>query len=215
MAHSFGATNVGFGTLSGWSIVSGDADDNFQRAEAMGPTGNEVASNLYDEKNEVTTSYQANSTDAPSIPATLGAGLNNITLLSIKIDTTADGFATMTLTGHRHLGSNTHGTVRTASHGISLSSGFGTSLFGAAVTETNGCFSSSCSIECQHQDVISGNGLNIAGENYDGKITIEITAVGTIASAPSGYDTVSTKTANANTDFLRTTGTYVKALSMA
>lgn len=216
MAHTFGSNNVGFGNLSGWSIVSNDGDDNFQRAEAMGPTGNEVASQLYDEKTEVSTSYVAAQTSAPTVPATLGAVINNYTLTSIVLNTSADGFVSMTLTGHKHEGSNTHGTVRTVAHGITLTAGFGVTLFaGTAVVETNGGFSSSCTIECQHTDALGGSGLTIAGENYDGKITVEITATGTIGATPSGYDLTSTKTTNANTDFLRTSATYIKALAMA
>lgn len=216
MAHTFGSNNVGFGNLSGWSITGNSSNDGFQRAEALGPTGNEVASNLYDEKTEVSTTYQAAQTAAPTVPATLGAVINGVTLLSIALSTSADGFVTMTLTGHKHEGSNTHGTVRTAVHGITLNSGFGVTLFASTGTaETNGGFSSSCTIECQHADALGGSGLTIAGENYDGKITINVTATGGIGSTPSGYDLTSTDTQNNNTDFLKTSATYIKALAMA
>lgn len=215
MAHVFGSDSVGFGNLSGWSIIGNDSDDAFKRGEAFGPTGNEVASNLYDETITVSTRYQASSTDTPTIPATLGADINSITVTGISVSTSADGFVEMTLTGHRHVSPGTHGTVRTVAHGITLARAFGVSPFGVTVTETNGLYSSTANIETQHQDVPGTLGHTIAGENYDGKITIEVTATGTLTATLSGYDCTSVKTPQSNTDFKRQSATFIKALAMA
>lgn len=215
MAHVFGSSNVGFGDLAGWSIIGNDSDDAFKRGEAFGPTGNEVASNLYDETVTVSTRYQANSTSTPTVPATLGATLNDLTITGISLSTSAEGFAEMTLSGHKHVSPGTHGTVRTVAHGITLDRAFGVSAFGVSVTETNGLYSSTCNIETQHQDAPGTLGHTIAGENYDGKITIEVTATGTLTATLSGYDCTSVKTPQSNTDFKRQSATFIKALAMA
>lgn len=214
MAHVFGSDGVGFGTLSGWSITGNDSDDAFKRAEAAGPTGNETVSVLFDETETVSTSYIASSATTPTVPATLGATINSISLLGISLSTSADGYVTMTLTGHRHV-AGTHGTLRTVAHGITLSRAFGCSGFGVTSVETTALFSSSCNIETQHIDVPGQTGNTIAGENYDCSITIEVTATGTLTADLSGYDTTSIKTPQGNTEFKKQSRSYVKHLAMA
>ena len=214
MAHVFGADNVGFGTLTGWSIQAGSADTAKDRPNTLGPTGNESASNLIDSKDEVTTTYKANTTGAPSIPPTLGATLNGVSLLGISLSTVPDDFATMVLTGHVH-NDGTHGTLRTVAHGVTLTSGFGADAAGWTPAEANGIAGSTINITCQHIDNRGGAGNTIVGENYDAKIEKTCTALGGFSGQPSGYDITSSNVDRANTDHKRTTETGIKALVLA
>lgn len=217
MAHVWGVLSptASTGVLSGWNMVSNDPDDAFKRAESLGATGNETGSVLHDEIIAGSTTYMCATSSVPTVPATLGAVVNSCCLTGISLSTSADGFAQMTLTWHQHVSPGTHGTVRTVAHGITLDRAFGCSGFGLAPTETNGLFSSTCNIECQHSDALGTLGHTIAGENYDGKITIDVTATGAMPASLSGYDLVSTKTPQSNTDFLKQSVTFVKALAMA
>jgi hypothetical protein len=212
MPSTFGAGTLGFGALTGWAIQSSNSSDENKRANTLNETGNESVSNLFDDTTQVTTSYKATVTTAPTVPATLGEVINGVTLTGIQLSTDAEDFATMTLTGHIHVG-GTHGTVRTASHSISLRAGFGASPFG--VTGNTTVRSSDCSITCEHIDVPDEDGDTAAGENYDGKIECTVRVLGSGASVPSGFDRLANATDASNTDFRYQELRFYKAISMA
>lgn len=214
MAHTFGSDAQGFGSLSGWAIQSSTRVAEKKRANVLGPTGNEAASNLWDETYRYTTTYKATTTAAPTVPANIGADVNSIMLEGIALSTQTDDYVSMTLTGHVHV-DGTHGTVRSVAHGITLTAGFGVSLFGCTVAETNGGFSSSCNIGTQHLDVPGGvAGNTIAGENFDPRIDIDLVAHGD-ATIASGFDQTTKTTERVNVDFLKTSLSGTKALAFA
>lgn len=216
MAHVFGSDAVGFSTLSGWAIQSNSSSKTKKRVKVLGPTGNGVASNTFDEIDEISTTYRVSGNSTPTVPATLGAVINSITLTGIQLTTTADDYVEMTLTGHQHI-DGTHGTVRTVAHGITLDSYFGVTGFGVSATESSGLFSSTCNIQCQHVDVPGTTGATIVGENYDATIEIEVTATGTIAtgSLPAGYDRITLGTPQGNTEHKKQSVSLIKELTMA
>jgi hypothetical protein len=212
MPSTFGAGTLGFGALTGWAIQSSNSSDENKRANTLNETGNEVVSNLFDDTTQVTTSYKATTTGAPVVPIELGAVINGVTLTGIQLSTDAEDFATMTLTGHIHI-DGTHGTVRKATHGISLRAGFGASGFG--VTGNTTVRSSDCSITCEHIDVPDEDGDTAAGENYDGKIECTVRVLGSGAVVPSGFDRLANATDASNTDFRYQELRFYKAIAMA
>lgn len=208
MAATFGSAALGFGTLEGWDIQNSDANDENKRANVLGPTGNETASNVFDDTQQVTTTYKAN-TAAPTVPATLGADVNGVTLTQIQLSTDSEDWATMTLTGHAHT-DGTHGTCRTVAHGISLTAGFGASAFG--VTGGESVRTGECTISCDHYDEPDGVGDTVAGENYNPRIEITVKVLGSGATLPEGYDRTTNPTSGTNTTFQYETISGIKAL---
>lgn len=197
---TFGADDLGFGTLAGWAIQSCTAVDENKRANTLGPTGNDVASKLHDDTQQVTTVYKALADPAaPVIPAAIGADVNGVTLTGISISTDAEDFATMTLTGHVHE-DGTHGTCRSIAHGMSLTAGFGASAFGCALGSAT-VRESSCEITCEHVDEPDGDGNTIAGENYNPKVEISVKVLGSGATIAAGFDRLEDGTEAENTGF--------------
>lgn len=215
MAHVFGTDAVGFSTLAGWAIQSNTINKTKKRAKVLNSVGNGIVSTTFDDVEEVSTTYKAAANATPTVPATLGAVINGYTLTSITLNTTADDYVEMTLSGHKHV-DGTHGTVRTVSHGITLDSYFGASGFGVAATESSGLFSSTCTISCQHTDVPGATGNTIVGENYDATIEVEVTATGTIATGalPATYDRITIGTPQGNAEHLKQSVSLVKDLTM-
>jgi len=194
-----------FGALTGWNYTSANVTIEKERANALDEIGNEAASQLYDEKTTVTASLVAAATTAPTVPATLGARLNSLYVLtSIQISTTRDGFATMTLTGHGHAANDHTGSdVKTVAHGITLSSGFGAQDFmGGTAGDNAAARAGSITIECQHADETDASGGHLVGENYTPMLTAETewTGVPTTA-AGAGWDVTSKPNPTENTGF--------------
>lgn len=195
---TFGANNIGFGNLTGWAIQTSNPNDENKRANTLGPEGNEAASNLFDDTQQVSTSYKATSVTAPSIPSSIGDVINGITLTGIQLTTDAEDFATMTLTGHKHEDGD-HGAVKSVSHGVSLDKGFGATAFG--VSGGDSIRSSECSITCEHIDVPDEDGDTAAGENYDPKAEFTVRVLGSGASVPGSADRLEDGVDASNTDF--------------
>jgi hypothetical protein len=211
MPSTFGAASLGFGALTGWAIQSSNSSDENKRANSLSEVGNEAVKNLFDDTTQVTTTYKATVTTAPTVPATLGAEINSVTLTGIQLSTDAEDFATMTLTGHIHV-DGTHGTVRTASHGMTLRAGFGGSPFNVGGNTT--VRSSDCSITCEHIDVPDEDGDTAAGENYDGKVECTVRVLGSGATVPAGFDRLANATDASNTDFRYQELRFYKAIPM-
>ena len=212
---TFGAAE-GFGALEGWSAQSNDSTDQYQRASVLDKNGNEAASKLHSRMQEVSTPYAAQAEAAPSLPATLGTLVGTMILTSISVSTTADGFASMTLSGHNHT-TNAHAALlNSVAHGITLTSGFGvTDFLGGTAGDNASCISSSITISCQHRDEDSGSGDHLVGENYNAMMEATSEWIGVPGTASSGWDEVSVVTRTDNQGFLRTTVSGTKKLTLA
>ena len=211
MAAVWGATGLGHGALEGWEIQSVTVSDDNKRGTAPDKIGNVVASNLYDDTQQVTTNYKAIVKTAPSIPANIGDDINGITTTQISVSTDSEDFATMTLTGHVHLPGGTHGTCKTVAHGMKLDRGFGASDFG--VTGGEAVRSSELTITCEHAEVPDAKGNNAAGENYNPRIEISVRVLGSSPSLPEGFDRMTDALEGASEDFQYTTIAGIKSLA--
>jgi hypothetical protein len=211
MSASFGAAAESrFGTITGWKKQSSSENTVVNRANAFDGIGNESQSELYDGRVEVTEEWKSDlTTTAPTIPASIGAVTNDYVLTGITVSTVNNDFATMTLTGHKHE-EGSDGTLKSVSHGITMSRGFGTSAFGSTGGES--IDSSSATIELDHAEVADAGGNTARGENHNPRVSITVTVLGTGVTAPSTYDTISVSADSTNTDFIRTTGEFYKPL---
>lgn len=210
MTAVWGATGLGHGALAGWEIQSVTVSDDNKRGTAPDEIGNEVASNLYDDTQQVTTNYKATVKTAPSIPSNIGDDINGITTTQISVSTDSEDFATMTLTGHTHT-DGTHGDCKSVAHGMTLDRGFGASDFG--VTGGESVRSSELTITCEHSEVPDAEGDNAAGENYNPRIEISVRVLGSSPSLPTGFDRMTDALEGASEDFQYTTIAGIKPLA--
>lgn len=216
---TFGAA-ASFGALTGWNEQSSSSSVVSDRARTLDEAGNQAASNLHNERTEVTTNYEAAATSGVSVlPASIGALTNSLIVTGIDVSTSATGFASCTVTGHNHT-DNAHTespALESVAHAIASTVGFGAVDFlGGTAGDNAAVESSTLSISCEHNDVVAEDGDHLVGENYDPKITattvwngVPTTAVG------AGWDNVSVVTETTNTGFLKTTATGEKALTFA
>jgi len=212
MAAVWGATGLGHGALTGWEIQSVTVSDDNKRGTAPNEIGNEAASKLYDDTQQVTTTYKATVKTAPSIPANIGADINGITTTQISVSTDSEDFATMTLTGHVHIdGTHGPGACKSVAHGMKLDRGFGASDFG--VTGGESVRSSELTITCEHSDVPDAEGDNAAGENYNPRIEISVRVLGSSPRLPEGFDRMTDALEGASEDFQYTTIAGIKPLA--
>ena len=215
---TFGVSATPFGAPTGW-VPRGPAVSVVKdRANVLNGIGNEVASQLHNERTEVTQEFApASASVTPTVPATIGALLDEVILTGISLSTSATGFVSMTLTGHQHANNAHVDNLKKVAHGVTLSGSFGTTDFMGATPGANASLeSSSCDITVQHIDVQNGDGNHLVGENFDGRIAYSQTWHGVPTTASSGsIDVTSTVTTENNTGFLQTAVTGEKALTLA
>jgi len=214
---TFGAAES-FGDLMGWNEQSSNSSVVSDRARVLSKDGDQAASTLYNERTEVSTSYEAGATTSVAVlPETIGSLVNSLIVTGIDISTTATGFATLSLSGHNHT-ANAHTSspaLESVAHSISNTVGFGAVDFLGGTAGANADIeSSTLSISCEHSDVEANTGNHLVGENYDPKITATTVWNG-VPATPSGasWDKVSVVTETTNTGHLKTTVTGEKALS--
>lgn len=208
IAITFGASE-GFGAIAGWEAQNTSKPKTNQRASALGKVGDEKASALFDEKTEVTSTYKCIS-DTNTIPANIGDIVNSYVLTGISIQTSAEDFATMTLTGHNHT-ENPHSAQKKVAHGITLAKCFGcTDFTGDDAGATDSPISSSCDITCEHADQNDFEGNHLAGQNYNAKIEVKTTYAGAHTPVATGFDITVDSDTDENTGFVKTEVTGVK-----
>jgi hypothetical protein len=218
-AVTFGATD-GFGTIAGWELQSSSGQLGYDRATALNATGDNEAVQLFNAKTEVSATYKCVS-NTNTIPADLGAIVNGYVLTGIDINTTAEDYATMTLTGHNHA-ANAHASgLRTCTHGITLAACFGaTDFLGGTAGDAGDAAapqSGSISIKCDHVDENDATGGHFCGENHNAVIEAKTTWLGSPAvTAAKGWDVTSTPDDGntENTGFLKTEVSGVKNMDM-
>lgn len=208
-----------FGEIAKWNEQSSNSSVVSDRARTLTKDGDQAASTTYNERTEVTTSYEAGSTSGCSIlPANIGALTNSLILTGIDVSTSATGFATLSLSGHNHT-ANPHTSshaLKSVAHGIATPVGFGAVDFLGGTAGLNADVeSSTLSISCEHVDVEAHTGNHLVGENYDPKVTATTVWNGapTTAAATGTWDKVSVVTETTNSGHLKTTVTGEKALS--
>jgi hypothetical protein len=214
---TFGAA-ASFGTLADWNYQNSTSAVVKDRARTLDRLGNEAASQLHNERTEVTSNYEAGKTSGCAVlPADIGKLVNVLIVTGIDVSTSATGFAALAVTGHNHANNAHADTLQKAAHGIATTVGFGAVDFLGGTAGVNASVeSSTLSIACQHNDQVGLGGDHLVGNNFDAMINVTVvwTGVPTTA-AGAGWDTVSVETATDNQGFLKTTVTATKKITLA
>lgn len=223
MPSSFGAAQS-FGAISGWNEQNSDSTIGQDRAFTLSKDGNETDSKVFNQKTEVSVPYKANTDGTIAIPGTIGAVLNSTLLTQIRVNTKADDYADMTLSGHQHaVNPHVAGAVKTGTHAIPSIYGFGAHCFlgGTAGTTSGGILSSSLDIKCEHKDVVAGidenSGTQAEGDNCHCVIECETVwnGVPEVTSDGSWDLTITAGTKTNNQDAKTTTVRGTKTLALA
>lgn len=212
MSAVYGITGkLSTGIGASWVRQSSTPANEKQRANALGATGQEVASTLYDSTDNVTETWVAKDTVDLAIPD-LGSVVDDYVVTSIKLTTSNTAYATLEITGHKHTDGTPSYTCATGGAAL-ITTAFGALTLGCS---TSGVLNSS-SIEytCQHAEAKGATGDNVAGENYDAKQVVTLTYIdGGVANAGAG-DVTSTSTQETNTGYQVKTITGTKALTLS
>jgi hypothetical protein len=216
-ANVFGSNGEGFGDLAGWALQEPDENTQKDRANALDSLGNEAASALYNERTEVTSNYVA-TTDSAALPTAVGVMLNGFHLTQIEVSTTAEAFATMTLTGHQHA-ANAHdsATGQSFTHGVTLTNAFGATSFigGADTAAAASVTSGSITIATDHVDVNGSTGAHLSGKTHNGRLEGTSTWTGNLTTAAdSGWDVTAHGEKFSNQGFQETTVTATQKLTV-
>lgn len=214
-AITYGASE-GFGVLAGWNAISTKDPTQYERLTAHDDKGDEAASKLVGEKNEVQSDYECED-DTNTIPTAVGALVNSLILTEIAISTDK-GPAKLSLRGHNH-GANAHAAspaLRTATHGITVTAAFGAQDFmGGTAGDAAAVISGTCTIRCDHADQDDGNGDHLVGENYNAMIECVTTWSGVPSvTAEAGWDVTVESTEDESTGFVKTVITGTKKVAM-
>lgn len=216
-AISYGAIEQPFGEFAGWESKNSNLNVSKTRATATSQYGDEVASELHDEKTEASEDLQCNN-DTNSIPEDIGALEGNYILTGININTSEGAFATMSLSGHNHA-QNAHAAepaLRNAAHGLTVAKAFGaTDFLGGTAGDTASAISGSLNIQCDHNDQNDGDGDHLVGENCNFRVEAKTTWVGVPSvAAEAGWDVTITTTTDENTGFQKTEVSGIKKLDV-
>lgn len=216
-AINFG-TSSKFGSQTGWSAQAPSVNVVSQRKVAPGPTGNAVASKVFDERTDVTQDFvSASATVAPTIPAIIGKLFGDYILTGISISTVWNDFVKMALAGHNHSANAHADTLQQGAHSQTLSVAFGAQDFlGGTAGDAASIESSTWNCTCDHKDDNALAGDHVVGNNHNGHITATSTWIGVPTTpAGSGWDKVSAVTTEAPDGHLRTVVTAEKDVALA
>lgn len=216
MAYTFGASG-GFGAQTGWALQGAPVTKTKSVARVLGPNGDEVAIDAFNEIEEVSCTYKCSS-NTNTVPANLGAEVGGYVLTGIQITLAPDDEAQMVLTGHKHNAGSPTAPAQTVAHGVTVAQRFGiptVPLTGATTGNSGADWTGvTINISCEHAEAV-GNGVAVAHENYDAKIEVTLNALSSITE-PTGY-TVSSKAdpTTGNTEFASYSTTCQKGLTLS
>lgn len=213
----YGAVESPFGELTGWESKNSNLNTTKSRVTATTSFGDEAAAELHDEKTEASEDLECNN-DTNSIPADIGALVEDYILTGINIQTSEAAFATMSLSGHNHA-QNAHAeepALRLAAHGITVAKAFGaTDFLGGTAGDNASAISGSINIQCDHNDQNDGDGNHLVGENCNFRVEAKTTWVGVPSvAAGDGWDVTVKTTTDESTGFQKTEVTGVKKLDV-
>jgi hypothetical protein len=213
MSAVFGITGVlSTGVGASWVKQSSSPATSLQRAQALGATGNEVANSLYDSTIAVTETWIAKDSVALGVPD-IGAVVDTYVITDITVGTSNTGFATLSITAHKHTDGTPAMTAATG-FGALVTAAFGALNLSGATGSSGVLNSSSIQATCQHGEAKGADGNNIAGENYNCMLTCTQTYIdGGVMDTTWGV--TSTSTAETNTGYQVRTIVGTKTLALA
>lgn len=214
---TFGSNQL-FSTLTDFVHKTVDVETKRDRFATNDEDGDEQISILFNEMTEAMAELEAKVySPGPTIPSEIGALLGSYLNTEMELTTQNKAAVMLRVLGHNHA-QNAHGNDRRkASHGISLSKGFGAIDFLGGTAGANASVKSSrCRIYCDHKDEEDEEGDHLIGQNYHAMIEAETVWNGVPSVAiGAGWDNPSVKTRRNSEGFLETVVTGIKAVVMA
>ena len=207
-----------FAIANSWVAQSHRNNDLNDRAKGLGTTGDEVASKLYNPRNEITCEYECHLEVGNLFIPVMGLVYNSYLITRAQITMTAEGFPRLSVTGHNHDDNAHHATTNppvTYQSTITLAAQFGVPTMFGQSNANCGKRGLTYTLECEHIDEPDGNGSHLAGENGDGRETIvfEFSGVPSLDVVPSGWDQINNDGGDDNQDFDNETYNYYHRLA--
>jgi hypothetical protein len=200
-----------------WRSQNTNNDDQAARAIAQGNDGDQVASTLYDDKNEVSGNYTWVSADPiwtdtsaeNLLPIGTVAGAGSYMCQQEVVSYSNNAYPTLAATGHNH-DDNPHADTEMVEYSpsIVLAGGFGVPDILANADTDSSPTAATYTLTAEHQDVNDKDGNHLAGDNYNGSESLSLTYYGSPSLTTTGWDITSANSGDANADF----DTYVIAL---
>ena len=193
--NGFFESNSPFGELTGWEPqTGGNATVTEQRASALGRDGDEIRYKGYDRKQAVSCSYVSTEDSGSLTIPSVGGLLNGYLVESVQVAYSNTGFATMTVSGHKHIDGNPDKDTRTYSPSLTLpatdlgaplkvtGSDGSTVVFSLTERAAFSVRSLQYQLQTNHVDESKADGSHLAGDNYDGTetLTLEFSGSGTL-----------------------------------
>ncbi len=203
--------------LTGWSAEGGPEEtESEQLATALGPDGDVIATQGYDQKTELSCNFIAKG-DTATIP-TVGAIMNGWHIDNISISWSQTSWPKLSLTAHKHDGT-AHDETRKYAPSISMVCGFGcpTKLgpFALGTDSKCGVRSMTYSLKSNHVDELNSVGNHLAGDDYDGTetLTVETTGPFDFAAGTDDWHLDSSGKSRSNTAATTSSATYTKHIA--
>lgn len=216
-AVTFGANQL-FSTLTDFVHKNTEIAVKKERVGTNDEDGDEVISKLFNEMTEARADLEARVyASGPAIPSQIGALLATYMVTELTISTERKQPVKMSLDSHNHTANPHIDDRKKATHGITLSKGFGAIDFlGATAGAAATLKSSRIRIYCSHKDEEDQDGDHYVGENHTAMIEVEEIWCGVPTTAVgSGWDNPEAVTTRDSEGFLETRVTAIKAVVMA
>jgi hypothetical protein len=173
----------------GWSIQTSTPGTSAKRASGIGPTGDESASNRYDDRASLTETYKLFSGDA-TLPI-VGSLVGGYHIDSVNVKYAEEDWPTLTVVSHKHTSGNGHSTMRQFTPTVTVIAQWGIPEDPFGITcgtlTTVGISSAEYNLTCTHLDILSA-GVHLGAENRDGVETLSIAYVGSATPEPPSDD---------------------------
>lgn len=206
-----------FGGFDGWEIQNENPTTGQDRAQALGADGDEIASHLHNTKTTVTESFVCIEDEA-EIPD-CGKIVSGWHIDTVTVTLSNTGFATMSVTGHKH-GTANHANCRNyAGTYTEVASMFGCpdELPCCTIPADAGVRSVTYTKSVNHVDELGSDGEWLAADNYDGTESFQVELCDAPAAntfkAKTGWDATSLGSTRGNTVAETASGTFEKHIA--
>lgn len=192
---------------NGWVQQEDNITDTVQRAQGLGATGDEAASQTHGGSSAGTVTYENHSDSGNLVLPKPGAVLGGYHVDSFSLAYSPTGWPRLTINVHQH-DSNSHATgdLNTFTPSLTCPAGFGVprALGISNLDASAGVRSCNYTVGCTHLDE-DQNGDHWAGENRDGVETLDYefttgtAGLGDLFEGPAGWDELSDGSTKTNT----------------
>lgn len=184
----FGETGI----WAKWEVQPVNTSTVKQRAQALKKDGDELASQLYGGRENITVNFVIKATGA-TVP-NAGSVHGGYHIDSVQVVFNQNDFVRMTVNAHKHSGASSHVASSCREYASTLGEidavfGCPDEIMACTVPTGAGVRSITYNLTCNHVDEPNSTGGFLAGDNYDGTETVDIELCDTTqVTAASGWD---------------------------